>query len=114
MRAVIALLMLATAASAQQVECPQRLPGIEAPKARLTGGGMYAGAEKQYELIGDRVKVPGGYDVQYGFGVNEIRWLICAYDEKYIWWRRMDLKTTDCRLRERKSAGGVIVELTCK
>ncbi|HEX9173865.1 MAG TPA: STY0301 family protein [Telluria sp.] len=114
MRSLLVLLLLASAARAQEVECPKRLPGIEAPKARLTGAGMYQGAEKQYELVGERTNVAGGYDVQYGFRPNDIRWLACAYDEKYIWWEWMDPKTTSCKLQERKVAGGVSVKLACK
>lgn len=104
--------LLAGPAHAQELTCPKRHP--EAPAARLIGGSMYHGEARQYELIGTRSKARGGHDVQHGFAPSDVKWLACWYEGKPAWWLRVDSRATDCTVRERRAAGGVIVKLVCK
>lgn len=111
MRAVIALLMLAGAAHAQELTCPQQYP--EVPGVRLLGGGMHDGPAHEYERMGTYRKERDGHSTQYDFDASAVKWLVCAYEGRKEWWQRVDSRATDCRLTSR-GKHKVSVKLTCK
>lgn len=110
MKNLLLILMLAAPlASAQQFACPERLDN-----ARLLGGGMYHGHNKEYEMQGLHSKEPGGYNVHYGFTPTDVKWLVCGYEGRKEWWVRIEKsRATDCRLTSRGKRK-VSVKLKCK
>lgn len=111
MKLLLALLILAGAARAEEMVCPKRHP--DAPQDRLTGAGMYHGPNKEYELIGEYRKARGGHDVHFGFHGDEVKWLVCAYADRRLWWHRMEPRTTSCLLQERGKRQ-ISARLVCK
>ncbi|MFL6672895.1 MAG: STY0301 family protein [Massilia sp.] len=107
---LLAGLLLAGAAQAQVVECPQTIK--EAPAVNLTGGSMYDGPNHEYELIGTPKGAKGRH---YGFDGRAVKWLACWYgrDGKVAWWK-MDAKATSCSVGEQRKAGRVSVRAVCK
>ena len=130
---LFAALAFSAAANAQKVECPQTYPVVRAlPKAGsdnrgaqkerastpLSGGGVYEGPlEDRVELQGRYQKAKDGYNVQFGFPGNEIKWLVCTYGEdgELQWSEQMDRRSTDCVLQVRdQPQRGVSVAMACK
>jgi hypothetical protein len=109
--ALLALGLVVGAAQAEVIECQPQLDG-----ARLVGGSVYEGPQKEYELMGGRKDVRGGVDVDFGFRGGETKWLACWYGEEgKVTWRQVSAGVKKCALRERKARGGeVSVTLTCK
>lgn len=129
---ILTSLLLASTAHAQGIECPKFYPWQDTPlsevphehkgkgivaKAKLTGASMYAGEMGgQGELHGDRKKVRGGWDVQYGFAPRDARWLVCSYGGGDItWWEQLSTKATRCKLEVRETGGDPMsAKLACK
>lgn len=131
MRALLLALLVAPAVQAQVIECPKFYPWqdtklAEVPhqhkgagfvsKAKLSGAGMYTGElNGQGELMGDGKKVKGGWDVEYGFGL-EPKWLVCSYGSsgEIRWWEQIDPKATRCTLTMREGGRAPMdAKLTC-
>jgi hypothetical protein len=112
MRALLLACLVAPAAVAQTVECPQ-----SHQSQRLTSAAIRAGAEHQAELAGgDETKTRGGYEILYRFPGHEAKWLACYYGSKgdVEQYKRMDERTTECRLQVRESRAAVTAKMTCE
>lgn len=108
-----ALLLLALAApstSAETIVCPAAYMG-----SRLLGAGMYTGERKEFELMGGRKEVRGGWDVDFGFNTGEVKWVACWYAVDKVIWHQVSLDAKRCDLRQRTTAkAGTTAAVTCK
>jgi hypothetical protein len=74
-------------------------------KTALSGAGMFTGkANGREELVGNSMKVKGGWDVQHSFAAGDAKWLVCSYGAGDItWWEQIDPKVTVCKVETRQS-----------
>jgi hypothetical protein len=86
----MAMLMVCGAAHAQVIDCPPTFPleqsaiasdskGIVEPSP-LSGGGVFVGVlGGRGEMQGDRKKVEGGADFEFGLPTDATKWFVCGY-----------------------------------
>jgi len=109
-RVLILAAVLGGTAQAEVVDCPKLHAG-----QRLVGAGMFHGANKDFELMGGRKKVLGGYDVDFGFNGGEVKGVACWYGKDTSRWYQVSPAAKQCDLRERTTtAGQVTVKITCR
>lgn len=109
MTVALAIGLIAGSAPGQVVECPAEHEG-----ARLIGAAMYHRDEKA-ELVGGPQKVPGGFDVDYGFNRGDVKWVACWYKPKTPVWYRVSPAATRCHLTERTVSRGLVTAVVrCK
>lgn len=108
--AILAVVLLASDAQAEMVECPAKHQG-----ARLVGAGMYEGEQKEAELMGGARKVRRGVDADFGFNRGDVKWLACVYEPAAVRWYRLSPAATQCELKTREGAQGKVTAVVrCK
>lgn len=107
---ILTAAVLAGAARAEVIECPAKYKG-----ARLLGAAVYAGKDKQYELVGARTSVRNGVDAEYNFNRGDTKWVACWYAPATPKWHRIAPGITSCVLKERENRQRrVTAVVTCK
>ena len=131
--ALLLCTVLAPAAHAQVIECPQHYPSQDTPlaevphqhnghgfvaKSPLRNALMYAGEiNGRQALVGEPHRVKGGRDLHHGFERGERKWLVCFYgeDRTIAWWEQVDPKVTNCVVQVREGEKNqMTVRATCK
>ena len=100
---IFAMAMAAAAVRPEVIECPATHLG-----KRLVGAGMYAGEQKEAELMGGRKQVRGGVAVNFGFNSGDAKWVACWYEQSPPVWHRVRPAATQCDLTEREFAPGKV------
>lgn len=104
---LLALLMLASTANAQSIDCPKKL-GIY----WLTDASTYF--DKKSEIQGERKELKNGYDEILP---PNVEYLVCEYENAQKKWRRFQPKDgiNSCALQLRRIANKVErISLICK
>lgn len=116
-RLLFAILMLATAAHAETIKCPEQFPtkditlsdnpagrkGVgRVQKTGLSSAYMVSGElYSEQDMVPNIRKVKGGSDVGFSFP-KDPKWLVCVYGESIEWWEQLDSKFTDCEVKIRE------------
>jgi hypothetical protein len=123
MKAVYIVMGLALASSvhAQIVECPkeypakgaQREPHVAIKPAPLDNASVHVDELFGAGLLQGR-QTEGKGDIEYGFGPDERKWLVCQYGSLQ-WWRELPAGVTQCALRVGgKKRGEMTARLRCQ
>lgn len=127
MKLMLISLLACGATHAQVIECPPAFP-LEAKaladdskaiveRSLLSGGGVSIGKlGSRGDMQGDRKRVRGGVDVQFGFRENDLKWFVCGYSQDGVigLWREIDAKAITCIMRQRERGSVVTVTAVCK